>query len=59
MEYSISIVLEFGGLLVFALMTTLITPLVEPEQDFEMLLIQRLDEMNLWVKRLQQAKSNK
>jgi len=50
-------VLEFCGLTFFALLTGLITPLVTPEKDFNGLLMDKTDTLDLWIKKIQQANS--
>ena len=56
-EYIYSICLEFCGLSFFALLTGLITPLVTPEKDFNGLLMDKNDSLDLWIKKMQQANS--
>ena len=56
-EYIYSILLEFCGLSFFALLTGLITPLVTPEKDFNGLLMDKNDSLDLWIKKMQQANS--
>lgn len=56
-EYMFSIALEFCGLTFFALLTGLITPLVTPEKDFQGLLMDKTDNLDVWIKKLQQANS--
>eukprot|EP00354_Favella_ehrenbergii_P009290 CAMPEP_0170476398 /NCGR_PEP_ID=MMETSP0123-20130129/17809_1 /TAXON_ID=182087 /ORGANISM="Favella ehrenbergii, Strain Fehren 1" /LENGTH=218 /DNA_ID=CAMNT_0010747389 /DNA_START=967 /DNA_END=1623 /DNA_ORIENTATION=- len=56
-EFIFSIVLEFCGLTFFALLTGLITPLVTPEKDFNGLLMDKTDTLDLWIKKIQQANS--
>lgn len=56
-EFLFSICLEFCGLTFFALLTGLITPLVTPETDFQGMLMQKTDNLDIWIKKLQQANS--
>ena len=56
-EFIFSIALEFCGLTFFALLTGLITPLVTPEKDFNGLLMDKSDSLDLWIKKMQQANS--
>ena len=56
-EFIYSICLEFCGLSFFALLTGLITPLVTPEKDFNGLLMDKNDSLDLWIKKMQQANS--
>ena len=56
-EWLFSIVLEFCGLTFFALLTGLITPLVTPEKNFKGLLMEKSDNLDLWIKKIQQANS--
>ena len=56
-EWLFSIVLEFCGLTFFALLTGLITPLVTPEKNFNGLLMDKSDNLDLWIKKIQQANS--
>ena len=51
-EFTYSIFLEFCGLSFFALLTGLITPLVTPEKDFNGLLMDKNDTLDLWIKKL-------
>jgi len=57
LEYIFTIVLEFCGLSFFATLTGLITPLVTPEKDFKGLLMDKAEALDLWIKKLQDAKS--
>ena len=51
-EFIFSIVLEFCGLSFFAILTGLITPLVTPEKDFNGLLMEKSDILDLWIKKI-------
>ena len=51
-EFVATIIFEFGGLMFFSLLTGLITPLVAPLQDFDGMMTEKLNEMNLWIKKL-------
>ena len=50
-EYLFTICVEFCGLSFFALLTGLITPLVTPEKDFHGMIMDKLDNLDIWVKR--------
>jgi len=51
-EYVFSIILEFCGLSFFALLTGLITPLVTPEKEFQDLLMDKSDSLDIWIKKM-------
>ena len=51
-EFIYSICLELAGLTFFALLTGLITPLVTPEKDFAVMLRDKSDSLDLWIKKL-------
>lgn len=57
LEYLFTIFLEFCGLSFFATLTGLITPLVTPEKDYSGLLMDKTEALDLWIKKIQQAKS--
>ena len=54
-EWIFTIVLEFLGLAFVAIVTGLLTPLVQPEMNFRELLYNRMFELDLWVMKLQRA----
>lgn len=56
-EFVFSIILEFCGLTFFALLTGLIPPLVSPDQDYEAMLMEKTSDLDLWIKKVQQANS--
>jgi len=56
-EYLFTICVEFCGLSFFALLTGLITPLVTPEKDFNGMIMDKLDDLDIWVKKVQKANS--
>ena len=54
-EFLFSIFLEFGGLLLFSLMTTLFMEYAKPESNFEKRLTDYLMKMHIWVLKLEYA----
>ena len=56
-EFVFSIGLEFCGLTFFALLTGLIAPLVTPEKDYQGMLMEKTGDLDIWIKKLQQANS--
>lgn len=56
-EYLFTIALEFCGLNLFALLTVQIEPLVTPEIDFSAMLMIKIDKLDVWIKKMQQANS--
>jgi len=57
-EYCFSIGLEFCGLTFFALLTGLIAPLVTPEKDYQGMLMEKTGDLDIWIKKLQEANSS-
>ena len=57
-EFIFSILLEFCGLSFFALLTGMIGPLVAPEKDFSVMTTEKTSELDIWIKKLQQANSS-
>lgn len=54
-EWIFTIMLEFLGLAFVAIVTGLLTPLVQPEMNFREMLSNRMFELDLWVMKLQRA----
>ena len=57
-EWIYTIALEFGGLAFVAIVTGLLTPLVAPDGTFEQSLQERVEECNLWIRKLERASSS-
>lgn len=57
-EFVFSIGLEFCGLTFFALLTGLIAPLVTPEKDYQGMLMEKTGDLDIWIKKLQEANSS-
>ena len=56
-ERLFTIAIEFFGLMFFSLLSGLITGLVTPLQDFDAMMTTKTEELNVWIKKLQQANS--
>lgn len=56
-EFVFTIGLEFCGLTFFALLTGLIAPLVTPEKDYQGMLMEKTGDLDIWIKKLQEANS--
>ena len=54
-EWLFTILLEFLGLAFVAIVTGLLTPLVQPKMDFTEMLSNRMIELDLWILKLQRA----
>ena len=57
-EYLFSIFLEFGGLLLFSLLTGLLIQLISLRQNFEGICAEYLEDLNLWIMKLEIANDN-
>ena len=58
-EMLFSIFLEFGGLLLFSILTGLLVELVSIGGDFKDLLGDYVERVNIWVMKLEKANDNK
>ena len=57
-EWLFSIVLEFGGLLLFSILTGLLVELVSIGGNFDTLLSEYSEKVNIWVMKLEKANDN-